>query len=288
MIYRPDKNIHWDHDFQTRRPIPGFFQAASLAYDSVYDGYIREGKNRPGEEHCTFQYTTEGRGIFEHEGKIYECEPGMGYIFQACDPTTRHYYPPDGTEPWATIHIAFTGEYAIELAKQLIKHRGPMFYLPKTHSYIKQLFQYEHISNSFISARVSHRLINELFMALMESSEEQEINEELERQIQDVKQYVKDNLTNNVTVNEIARKFGMAREKLSRSFKAMTGGTLSDFIIRKKVLLACRLLKETDYSLREISNRLGIVSQSQFTRFFKKELQVTPREFRSIGHMPEF
>ena len=57
---------------------------------------------------------------------------------------------------------------------------------------------------------------------------------------------------------------------------------LQDYILRQKMSLACKLLKETNLSAKEVSARLGYARPGQFTRSFKKLLHVTPSQFRNM------
>jgi AraC-like DNA-binding protein len=57
---------------------------------------------------------------------------------------------------------------------------------------------------------------------------------------------------------------------------------LQDYILRQKMSLACKLLKETRLSTKEVSARLGYDRPSQFTRSFKKLLHVPPSQFRLL------
>ncbi|WP_368406764.1 helix-turn-helix domain-containing protein [uncultured Ruminococcus sp.] len=66
---------------------------------------------------------------------------------------------------------------------------------------------------------------------------------------------------------------------MTTEFKKQTGIDLSEFIRRKKIQEAERLL-ETDRSLSDIGVLLGFSSQSHFTRVFKEIHGMTPTEFR--------
>ena len=83
---------------------------------------------------------------------------------------------------------------------------------------------------------------------------------------------------------KIAEKLHFSRTWLSRKFHEETGIPLSDFIRIKKTEEAQRLLRYTDKSLREISVYLGYSSQSHFQTVFKKQLGVTPMQYRRNPH----
>lgn len=95
-----------------------------------------------------------------------------------------------------------------------------------------------------------------------------------------VAEYVRHHLSDPVSTEKIAEKLHFSRTWLSRKFHEETGIPLSDFIRIKKTEEAQRLLRYTDKSLREISVYLGYSSQSHFQTVFKKQLGVTPMQYR--------
>lgn len=95
-----------------------------------------------------------------------------------------------------------------------------------------------------------------------------------------VAEYVRHHLSDPVSTEKIAEKLHFSRTWLSRKFHEETGIPLSDFIRIKKTEEAQRLLRYADKSLREISVYLGYSSQSHFQTVFKKQLGVTPMQYR--------
>ncbi len=60
----------------------------------------------------------------------------------------------------------------------------------------------------------------------------------------------------------------------------MTGKNVSGFIRSQVVLIAKRELIYSDLSPVEISERLGYVDYAYFSRLFRKDAGISPREFR--------
>jgi len=80
-------------------------------------------------------------------------------------------------------------------------------------------------------------------------------------------------------VNNIAAEMSMSRSKLYRKVKTMTDMSIIEFILSYKLKKAARLIIETDNSMREIMDVIGIESQAYFTNAFKKEFGETPTAF---------
>ena len=54
----------------------------------------------------------------------------------------------------------------------------------------------------------------------------------------------------------------------------------NDYINSLRVSNACKLLRKTDLSITEISERVGFNTLRTFNRAFSKQMGMTPREYR--------
>ncbi len=80
-------------------------------------------------------------------------------------------------------------------------------------------------------------------------------------------------------VNYIASELSMSRSKLYMKIKSMTDKSIVEFITSYRLRKAARLIIEENISIREVMDKIGIESQSYFTRVFKKEFGDTPTAF---------
>jgi LacI family transcriptional regulator len=83
-----------------------------------------------------------------------------------------------------------------------------------------------------------------------------------------------------LTIDEIAAQVAMSRSVLQRRFKAATGRTLHDEILRVRLSRARELLSETDLPIATIAERLGFKHQEYMGDVFRKRLGVTPAHYR--------
>ncbi len=67
---------------------------------------------------------------------------------------------------------------------------------------------------------------------------------------------------------------------LNKLCKEQTGRTAGDIIRKYTFIEAQRLLYYTNYSVNEIADKLGFGTTSYFISFFKKEMGITPEQFR--------
>lgn len=80
-------------------------------------------------------------------------------------------------------------------------------------------------------------------------------------------------------VNYIASELSMSRSKLYAKVKSLTDKSIVEFIRSYRLRKAAALLIEENLSIRDTMERIGIESQSYFTRIFKNEFGMIPTAF---------
>lgn len=84
----------------------------------------------------------------------------------------------------------------------------------------------------------------------------------------------------NITVNKYAELLHVTPNHLTQTVKSISGKTSAELIKERTILEIKRLLRYTDLTATEIALQLNYSDQSYFTKFFKKVVGVTPKEFR--------
>jgi YesN/AraC family two-component response regulator len=92
--------------------------------------------------------------------------------------------------------------------------------------------------------------------------------------------YIEEHLTEKIELADIAEHVSISRTYASAIFKEEMGITLSEFILRERMLEAKRLLRETDMTVAAIADKLAFCSQSYFTKNFTEAEGMTPVEYR--------
>ncbi|MCY1719077.1 AraC family transcriptional regulator [Prolixibacteraceae bacterium Z1-6] len=93
-------------------------------------------------------------------------------------------------------------------------------------------------------------------------------------------QLVEENYDKNLTVAEYASKMALTPNHLTQTVTQLTGKTSSQIIKSKQILEIKRLLVHTNLSVTEISQRLNFPDQSYFAKFFKREVGMSPLQYR--------
>ncbi|MCU6708066.1 response regulator [Paenibacillus sp. J5C_2022] len=103
--------------------------------------------------------------------------------------------------------------------------------------------------------------------------------------VQLIKTFVSGNLHADLSLTKLAEHVNYHPAYLSRLYKQLSGGNLSDDIALMRLERARELLLDRQLKIHEVGHRIGFDSPRYFTKFFKSHTGLTPQEFRdrSIG-----
>lgn len=99
--------------------------------------------------------------------------------------------------------------------------------------------------------------------------------------LNDIFSLINDNIYNKLSLDEICSKTHISKYHLCRIFKENMGVTITEYIKRKRISLACQLLRDTDWKITEIAEKCGFSDSSFFTKVFAREHSVTPTQYRT-------
>ena len=88
------------------------------------------------------------------------------------------------------------------------------------------------------------------------------------------------NFANEKAPSFYAAKMNISLKHLNRICKDLFNKTVTELITQKVILESKRRLTFSDRSISEISEELGYLNYSYFTRLFKKSTGFTPSKFR--------
>ena len=92
--------------------------------------------------------------------------------------------------------------------------------------------------------------------------------------------WITENVGSNKSIGYLADKLGVSRRTLDRRFKTATGTSVRAYWQKNKMRLAQELLGETDLPVGEVAWRVGYQDGGYFSYLFRREMSVTPHEYR--------
>ncbi|QGQ96071.1 response regulator [Paenibacillus psychroresistens] len=96
-----------------------------------------------------------------------------------------------------------------------------------------------------------------------------------------IKLYIAEHLADDLSLTNLADQVYLNPEYLSRLFKQSEGMTITEYITELKIRKAKELLSQPELYIQDIAKSMGFSTAGYFTRFFKKETDLTPQEFRT-------
>ncbi|MFZ2656500.1 MAG: AraC family transcriptional regulator [Victivallales bacterium] len=93
---------------------------------------------------------------------------------------------------------------------------------------------------------------------------------------------IEDNIYGKLTVCGLASQMKMEPESFSRAFSRCFGTSPVQYIQRKKIARARKIMSETDRKLQDIAEELGFTDAFHFSKTFKRLTGKSPKDFRSL------
>ncbi len=99
-------------------------------------------------------------------------------------------------------------------------------------------------------------------------------------QLQRLTTFILDRLNQPLSLETLAQQVGFSSYHFARLFRQATGESPHQYVLRQRLAVAKRLLKETDLPLTHVALEVGIPNQSHFTQAFKRYCGMTPLVYR--------
>lgn len=99
--------------------------------------------------------------------------------------------------------------------------------------------------------------------------------------IKETLMFINLNISSNLTVKKVAHEVGLSPDYLTRLFKKELGVNIITYINKKRIYTSLELLKDTNLSIDEIVDLIGLSTTSYFYTLFKREIGVSPKQYRN-------
>ena len=100
--------------------------------------------------------------------------------------------------------------------------------------------------------------------------------------VEDVRAYVAEHFMEDIHLTTLAEQFHYSPFYLSRLYKKVTGESLTGVINSQRILHAKSLLEHTALPVAEVARQSGFYSTKYFLQLFKKNMGMTPSQYRKI------
>jgi two-component system response regulator YesN len=97
-------------------------------------------------------------------------------------------------------------------------------------------------------------------------------------------EYIEENYATKISLKDVASHLYVTPNYLSNLFKHHTGENMSSYILEYRMNKAKEYLRRPEYTVKEISDMVGIETVSYFSINFKKKFGCTPSEYRNCAN----
>ncbi|MCR8854458.1 helix-turn-helix domain-containing protein [Lysinibacillus fusiformis] len=207
----------------------------------------------------------EGTNYRIKKGRILHVGPNFPIQFMAVNGAKLEYvviyfHLSDGEQPKLPL---FNSHFPL----QVVEHMKLM-------NIVQQLIETNQKGShlSFLQSKVLFLNILEEIILLMKVKDYQNIASILT--------YIQENFTKNITVNDIANECNWDRRKLCYVFEKRMGVSPLVYLTDLRIQKSKMLLRSSDFSIKEIADRVGYTDYFYFSRVFKKVTGLSPSIFR--------
>jgi len=229
-------------------------------------------------------YCIDGEGWFELNGKRELVIPHQFFILPK---GIAHKYGSNPTKPWTIYWMHFDGEKAAFFA---VGFDHPIDISPNSNSRIQERLQlFEEIFNTLsksLSMNNIYYSITSLFhflgsmKFLGEYRQSVELTTRKKDCIDEVIHFMHENIERKLTLADLACQAGLSTSHLSLLFHKKTYYSPLQYLNHLRIQKACQLLDFTDMKINQISPKIGFEDSLYFTRIFKKNMGLSPSEYR--------
>lgn len=135
---------------------------------------------------------------------------------------------------------------------------------------------------SFAPGLFERSILTMLIVLVLQTLEDTELRKRPESRrhllMDDLFLFIREHITEEITLERLEHEFYVSRSHICRQFKAQTGQTVHQYIIKSKLDLCCRYL-EKGLPVREVYQLGGFGGYNNFFKAFKKEYGMTPGEY---------
>jgi AraC family transcriptional regulator len=99
-------------------------------------------------------------------------------------------------------------------------------------------------------------------------------------QLNGVVDYIETHLSDKIAAGDLADLVNLSKGQLSRAFKISVGVPPFRYIVRRRLELACTMMRTTREPLSQVAIACGLCDQAHFSRLFRSVIGMSPSAWR--------
>lgn len=150
----------------------------------------------------------------------------------------------------------------------------------------KDSMQYPEIRELLLQSELQDikEVMNRFILDLGQYIESMDTSVVSNHMIHNIKSYIQEHYAEDISLNVLSSVFYIHPIYLSRLFKEKTGENFIDYLTEIRVNKSKELLKDINLKIYDISQLVGYGSSRYFSKLFKNNTGITPKEYRDRIH----
>lgn len=229
-------------------------------------------------------YVLSGKGFLN--GK--PVRKGQGFYLPK-DSERVYYSDPD--DNWSYFWMAFDGSYIDNILSTIgIPNESSIFDMPsfpEFETFIRQLDNQYPIQESEVQKiYISQNLAKSYFYKVLSLHEQDyvPITNIVSSHALMAEKYILENYDKNIQISDIAHKLNINSKYLYELFSTYFNTSPKQYLNSVRITQAVELVTNSNLSIAQIAVKCGYSDYMQFSRFFKKNVGLSPTAFRKKNH----
>lgn len=263
------------------KKIPSYFGITNINADNTvlgvgYDNFKVTKPEFPFrmQPFYTWHFIISGSGVFEIDNRKMTLEKGNMFFIP---PNVKMRYYPNPDDPWEYAWFVLNGDEANRYG-ELVGFSEGVFslenkYCKITDGILKNLF------DSLSENPMAYFGLLSSFYKIMDIC----VSRIPPGNIKNIKETIDCNcLSQFFSIEDLCRDVGFSHTHLLRLFKKEYGMTLINYVTKKRITHACKLLETTDLPIAAVGYSCGFSDEIHFMKVFKREMGITALKYRHI------
>jgi YesN/AraC family two-component response regulator len=241
----------------------------------------------------------EGNASFIIGDDIYPLKPGDTLLFSG---KVLHQPNPSKDNIYIRSYINFTAEFIQDLVSEdMLQMLVNLFQQPngllirwnenefkEVDALIRQIYKEREKEASGYDFMMRSLLVHLLLKIYRNSKEVYplftgQVQTQKESNVRRILQHVNRTYKDPLNLESIADAMHLNKYYMCHCFKEITGHTINNYLARKRVEEAKRLLRTTNEPVGQLSDQLGFSNSIHFSRLFKQHVGVSPQGYRKLN-----
>lgn len=226
-------------------------------------------------------YISEGCCFVTENNHIFEAPAGSVIVYRPGEP---QQYKFNGKIKSISYYIHFTGTGCEDLFNRFSMHTGRIFQIGRSTSLEKALINLiddVHLKEPFFE-QFCHAHLMRILSIIGKKIYDAEMSKEshFDNKLVEILKIMHKEYAENKSISYYANIFGLSESRFSHIFKEYAKVSPNKYLLSIKIMKAKELIENTDLSMSQIAEYVGIPDQNYFSRLFKQYVGCSPKAYQ--------